>query len=264
MNVQTTNSIAVGESTAELILRLALDVGEGMLKNGGEVSRVENTVARICRAWGADHVEVFSIISVINASVHMPNGTRSTQMRRIHATGTDMYKLELLNALSRDICEHKIAPEEVDARIGQIKRARAYHPYTAIPASAVAASAFAVFFGGGLSEALVALFIGALLGVIDLSATGRINDLAKTLVSAFVAGLLSSVAALLLGGADSGIIMIGTIMLLVPGVAFGTALRDLLCGDLIAGGLKTMQAILASLMIAFGYLLSMAVMGGAL
>ena len=77
-----------GESTAEAILRRALDVGSGMLKNGGEVSRVENTVARICRAWGAEHVEVFSIISVIHASVHMPDGTRSTQMRRILATGT--------------------------------------------------------------------------------------------------------------------------------------------------------------------------------
>lgn len=41
------------ESLAETVLRLALDVGEGMLKNGGEVSRVENTIERICRAWGA-------------------------------------------------------------------------------------------------------------------------------------------------------------------------------------------------------------------
>ena len=251
-------------STAETILRLALDVGEGMLKNGGEVSRVENTVARICRAWGAEHVEVFSIISVIHASVHMPNGTRSTQMRRILATGTDMYKLELLNGLSRDICAHKIALGEVDACIARIKRTRAYHPYMAIPASAVAAGAFAVFFGGGLAEAVTALVIGALLGIIELFAAGRVNDLAKTLVSAFLAGLFSSVAALLLPGADSGVIMIGTIMLLVPGVAFGTALRDLLCGDLLAGGLKTVQAVLAALMIAFGYLLSMAVMGGVL
>ena len=74
------------ESLAETVLRLALDVGEGMLKNGGEVSRVENTIERICRAWGAEHVEVFSIVSMINATVHMPDGTRSSQMRRIRAT----------------------------------------------------------------------------------------------------------------------------------------------------------------------------------
>ena len=57
-------------------------------------------------------------------------------------------------------------------------------------------------------------------------------------------------------------IMIGTIMLLIPGVSFGTAFRDLMCGDFIAGTLKTVQCILAALMIAAGYLLSMFVMGG--
>ncbi len=243
---------------------LALDVGEGMLKNGGEVSRVESTIERICRAYGAVHVEVFSIISVINASVHMPDGTQSAQMRRIRSTGTDMYKLELFNEISRDICADTPPLAAVDARIREAKGRTAYPKWAAVPASAVAAAAFAVFFGGGVAEAVAALLIGALLGAIDLFAANRVNELAKTVVSAFAAGLLSSIAALLVSSADSGIIMIGTIMLLVPGVAFGTALRDLLCGDLIAGGLKTMQACLAALMIAFGYLLSMAVMGGAI
>ncbi|MBR2464474.1 MAG: threonine/serine exporter family protein [Clostridia bacterium] len=252
------------ESLAETVLRLALDVGEGMLKNGGEVSRVENTIERICRAWGAEHVEVFSIVSMINATVHMPDGTRSSQMRRIRATGTDMYKLELLNELSREICQNHLRTDEVDARVKAIKRSAAYPRWAAVPASAVAASAFAVFFGGGWVEAVVALFIGALLGAIELFAAGHVNELAKTVLSAFVAGILSFAAALIVSGTGSGIIMIGTIMLLVPGVAFGTALRDLLCGDLIAGGLKTLQSILTALMIAFGYLLSMAVMGGAL
>ena len=50
---------------AEYLLCLALDVGEGMLKNGGEISRVEDTIERICKAYGAAHVEVFSIISFI-------------------------------------------------------------------------------------------------------------------------------------------------------------------------------------------------------
>lgn len=249
-------------SFAEEVLCLALDVGEGMLKNGGEISRVEKTVERICRAYGAVHVEVFGIISMINASVHMPDGTHSSQMRRIHATGTDMYKLELFNEISREISRDAPPLEEVDARIKEVKKRGAYPRWVAVPASGVAASAFAVFFGGGVGEAIAAFAIGAVLGVIDLFAAGRVNELAKIVIAAFVAGLLSSVAALLFNGVGSGIIMIGTIMLLVPGVAFGTALRDLLCGDLLAGSLKTVQAVLAALMIAFGYMLSMAAMGG--
>ena len=35
---------------AQYLLCLALDVGEGLLKTGGEVSRVEDTIERICYA----------------------------------------------------------------------------------------------------------------------------------------------------------------------------------------------------------------------
>lgn len=86
--------------------------------------------------------------------------------------------------------------------------------------------------------------------------------MAKTLISAFAAGVLSFAAVAVGLGQNSGAILTGTIMLLVPGLSFGTALRDLLCGDLLAGTLKSIQAFLTALMIAFGYVLSIIVMGG--
>ena len=247
---------------AEYLLCLALDVGEGMLKNGGEVSRVENTVERICRAYGAVHVEVFSIISVIHAAIRMPDGSYSSQMRRIHHTGTDLYKVELFNDISRKICNETPDLDAFDAYIKEAKHKNVYPKWITLPASAIAASAFAVFFGGELIEWLAAALIGAIIALINLLAAERINELAKAVIASFTAGILSSITALMIPGTQSSVIMIGTIMLLVPGVAFGTALRDLLCGDLLAGGLKVIQSILAALMIAFGYLVSMAVMGG--
>lgn len=247
----------------DYLLCLALDVGEGMLKNGGEVARVEQTIELICRAYGAVHVEVFSIISVINAAIRMPDGSYSSQMRRVRSTSNDLYKLELYNEISRSICREKPSLEEFDARIRQAKHKRAYPAWVSIPASAVVAGAFAVFFGGGVIECCAALVIGAVIALIDLWTAGHLNDLAKIVISSFAAGILSSLASILITGAQSSEIMTGAIMLLVPGVAFGTALRDLLCGDLIAGGLKTVQAILAALMIAFGYVLSMAALGAA-
>lgn len=245
----------------DYLLCLALDVGEGMLKSGGEVARVEQTIELICRAYGAAHVEVFSIISVINAAIRMPDGSYSSQMRRVKSTSNDLYRLELYNEISRSICRETPALAEFDERLHAVKKKRAYPAWVTVPASALAASSFAVFFGGGLFECLIAVVIGALVGVIDLALGNHLNDLAKIIISSFVAGFLSSLASVLWSSVNSGEIMIGTIMLLVPGVAFGTALRDLLCGDLIAGSLKTLQAILAALMIAFGYILSMAAIG---
>ena len=245
----------------DYLLCLALDVGEGMLKSGGEVARVEQTIERICRAYGALHVEVFSITSVINAAIRMPDGSYSSQMRRVKSSSNDLYRLELYNEISRSICEEKPELSVFDERLHDVKQKRAYSSFITVPASALAASSFAVFFGGGLFECLVAIFVGAVVGIIDITLGNHVNDLAKTIISSFTAGLLSSAAVLITASINSSEVMIGTIMLLVPGVAFGTALRDLLCGDIIAGGLKTVQSILTALMIAFGYVLSMAVVG---
>ena len=99
---------------AAYLLCLALDVGEGMLKNGGDVNRVEDTIERICRAYGAEHVEVFTIISVINAAVRMPDGSYSSQLRRVKSTSNNLGKLERLNALSREICREKPSLDDFD------------------------------------------------------------------------------------------------------------------------------------------------------
>ena len=40
------------------------------------------------------------------------------------------------------------------------------------------------------------------------------------------------------------------------------SIKDLLCGDLIAGSLKTLQACLMAIMIAFGYIVGMSLLGG--
>jgi hypothetical protein len=45
---------------------------------------------------------------------------------------------------------------------------------------------------------------------------------------------------------------------------FGTSMRDLLCGDLLAGTLKILQTIIQTLMIGFGYMLSYALIGDSL
>ena len=105
------------EDFTEDLLCLALDVGEGMLKNGAEVGRVEDTIERICKAYGAAHVEVFTIISVINAAVRMPDGSYSMQLRRVKSIDSNFSTLEKLNALSRKICSETPALADFDAQL---------------------------------------------------------------------------------------------------------------------------------------------------
>lgn len=85
-------------------LYLALNIGEQMLMCGAEVHRVEDCIRRICTAYGAVRVDVFSITSSIVVTMYGPDFGSLTQTRRISRQNTDMYRLDRLNQLSRDIC----------------------------------------------------------------------------------------------------------------------------------------------------------------
>ncbi len=245
----------------EYLLCLALDVGEGMLKNGGEVARVEDTIERICRAYGAVHVEVFTIISMINAAIRMPDGSYSSQLRRVKQTTTNLSMLEDLNALSRRICRDKPSLDEFDTMLHDINRKQPYPTWFHILSSGLVAWAFCLFFGGGIIDSAVALVVGLAVALILNYPSVRLNSMAKTVISSFVAATLAGLAFTVLPDINVDSIIIGAIMLLVPGLMFGTSMRDLMCGDLLAGTLKILQAMIQTLMIGFGYMLSYALIG---
>ena len=254
----------------EYLLCLALDVGEGMLKNGAEVARVEDTIERICHAYGAVHVEVFTIISMINAAVRMPDGSYSSQLRRVKQTTTNLDTLEGLNTLSRKICAETPSLDEFDDMLHQLKHKRTYPYAVNILSSSLAACMFCLFFGGKAVDSLITFLIGAGIFFINNYPSKRLNSMAKTVISSFFATTVAGLAYMALSAMNSSLVLnvdaiiIGAIMLLVPGMMFGTAMRDLLCGDLIAGTLKILQAFIQTFMIGFGYMLSYAMLGDGL
>ena len=245
----------------EYLLCLALDVGEGMLKNGGEVARVEDTIERICRAYGAVHVEVFTIISMINAAIRMPDGSYSSQLRRVKQTSNNLNTLEQLNALSRRVCKEKPSLDEFDAQLHKIQKEQPYPSWLHTLSSAMVSCAFCLFFGGGIVDSIVTFFVGLAVSLILNLRSHRLNSMAKTVISSFASAMLAGIAFMIFPDINVDSIIIGAIMLLVPGLMFGTSMKDLLCGDLIAGTLKMLQAFIQTLMIGFGYMLSYALIG---
>lgn len=57
-------------------------------------------------------------------------------------------------------------------------------------------------------------------------------------------------------------IIIGNIMLLIPGVALTNSIRDMISGDIMAGMLRFCEACLVSLAIAAGYIIAALIFGG--
>ncbi len=56
--------------------------------------------------------------------------------------------------------------------------------------------------------------------------------------------------------------MIGNIMLVIPGIQFTTALRDMINGDTISGLLNMSEAVLKAISVAMGFAVVLIVGGG--
>ena len=249
-------------SKADNMLRIALDVGEGLLKSGADVHRVEFTIEKICKSYGAVHVEVFSIYSLILTSVRLADGSYSAQTRRVLDISNNMLMIESYNSLSRRLCAQTPDFEEADRLIKEVKEKCKYPTWLSITGYIFAAGSFAVFFGGTLRDGVAAGLIALVIYVIDRLGFDYFNRMVKTLMTAFIAGMLSGIAVKVGLANNMNMVLVGTMMLLIPGVALGNATRDLLCGDTIAGSLKVVQSFITAIVIAIGYALSIIVMGG--
>ena len=239
---------------AGTILDIALELGAETLRMGGEIHRVEDTVTRVCRAYGAERVDVFAITSLITAEVRMPDGSYATRNRRVPVTYNHLARLEALNALSRTICRKPISAQEVHRRIEAIRQYRPVPEWLCYLGGPMATGGFAIFFGGSLMDGLAAAVIGVILTLFARLRPMQINGMVKTLISSFAAGILSVLCVHLHFGDHVDKIIIGTIMLEIPGLSFGNSLRDMLSGDTLAGAMRFIQTILQALMIALGYM----------
>ena len=248
--------------TLELVSR-ALDMGEAMLLCGSEVSRVEDTITRILKSYGAVQVDVFTIISFISLTAVFENGITETQIRRvsIKAYSTDFSRLESLNALSRELCAKKPPLSAIGEKLTNLasfpKKAVSKQLYRSF-GYLLSGAAFTLFFGGDLKDALSAGLCALWVWLLDLLL--KKLDLQR-LFHAFLISFLAGAAAYLCVqagvGSHPGKIMMGVIMVLIPGIAMTNSMRDVLIGDTISGILRLVEAVLIACAVAGGFALSL-------
>ena len=250
--------------TKEQLLSCALDIGEQMLISGAEVGRVEAAVRYIGEAYGCTRTDVFTITSSIVVTMWDEAGESSTQTRRITGTQTDLDKLHKLNALSREICTETPEYAYVQQRLQEICKATGFPLWVEVLSSGLIAGAFAVFFGGGWTDGLVAGGLGLCLRLLTtLLQKIDANQIIVNVVASFVVSI-STIALVRWGlGRDIDKILIGNIMLLIPGIALTNSLRDMISGDIMTGMLRFLDAVLVAAAIAAGYILAAQLLGGA-
>lgn len=119
--------------------------------------------------------------------------------------------------------------------------------------SGVGSGCFCYLFGGDLTDSLAAFLAGFLLYIFVLKISGPyLSKISRNLCG----GALVTFLCILFHSHGLGhtlsYIVIGSIIPLVPGVAFTNGIRDIASGDYISGAVRLLDAILVFLCIAIG------------
>lgn len=242
------------EINQDKILSLAMDIGKSMIKCGAEINRVEETIIRVCKAYDIAQIDVFSIISMINVTVTDQDGNTFSQMRRVYSSSTNFGKLEKLNALSRRICDSKITIEQARERLDEINSEKNRFHVTSCIGHMLAAGAFTLFFGGSILDAVAAMPIALVIYLMNTYIKTRgMNKLFYTALCSALCGFLAFLFVKIGFGNNADMIMIGDIMLIIPGLMLINSIREMLCGDLMSGLLRMTESIVLSMSIACGF-----------
>ena len=235
------------------ILDLATDVGYELAMAGAETFRVEDSVSRILESYGLSS-DVFAIPNYLVVSILTDTGKPVTRMRRIGYHSNDLDAVERLNSLSRAICSEHPSPEEGSQWLHQLlESARTYSFPVKLLSYFAGGAGFGVLFGCTLRDSILAGFCGILIGLVQSAmAYLKANPFFTTLASAF----LMSFAAY--SAVDMGLtqhpdgIIVGALMILVPGLLFTNAMRDFIYGDTNSGINRLVQVFLIAVAIALG------------
>ena len=235
-----------------------MNIGEAMYQCGGEISRIEDSLHRLGKKYGAKHVSVYAITSSIVLTAEFENDFSVTQIRRITGRGSiDCQKMEKLNQLCRDCEENPIPVEQLQEKVLKLLQEEPNRTMVYL-GQFIAAVAFTFFFGGNAKDAIVAA-----VGVFVICLMERYvrqfcsAELFFNIITSFVTGVVVNVISLFVSGLHVNQILIGDIMVLIPGIAITNSIRYILSGDIISSFEKLMDSLMQAFGIAAGFMLSL-------
>ncbi|MGM9971022.1 MAG: threonine/serine exporter ThrE family protein [Anaeroplasmataceae bacterium] len=240
------------------VLDYAMLIAKKMISCGAEIQRVEGTVKYICNAYGAKKVDVFAIPSMLMATVESDDLYYTTKVKIVKNVSNNFLLLERLNSLSRYICEHKPSIEEIEDLIKDVDQYKK-PKYTWLPivGTTLGGSILSVYFGGTFRDFLACLIVTLIMSLIIYFQKRVVNQFISTFLLALIGGLFSVLVCKIGIGQNVNYVMIGCIMILIPGIMLSIAFKDLFTGDLLSGVLRIVSSLITALMIALGFSVSL-------
>jgi len=236
-----------------LLMELVSRIGCGIAMGGAETYRVEESVNRILSAYGVDS-RVYSVPNSLIITIVIPGQPPMTQLCRMERKGNDLDAVEQYSNLGRRICAQKPDLETAMQWLQETEQKRKHYKLPVVLLGYIlVAWGFCIFFGGSVLDSVCAAVCGLLLGVAEhFMGKLKSNVFFQKIAAAFLIAVLAyGISALgWIPNVDASVI--GTLMLLVPGLLFTNAMRDMIYGDTNSGVNRVVEALLIAVAVALG------------
>ncbi|RVU55175.1 threonine/serine ThrE exporter family protein [Anaerosphaera multitolerans] len=238
---------------AKNLMTLAIYAGKLLVKNGAEIYRVEDTMQRICSsATNIDSVDVYVLTSGIFISLEY-DGEIMNNFKKVKSSTINLEKIAEVNDFSRKFVSDNISYNEGMNILEKIDSNFNINSKVLNLSAGWLAGFFSLLFGGNIKD-----FISAFL--ITTFVSHFLNRITKFdftfFVYNFIGSFIITVLAILFTkinlASNYNMVVIGSIMILVPGVPSTNAARDIMNGDFLSGLMGLAKTIFLGLAIALG------------
>lgn len=245
----------------ERLLKVAVDFGTILLGSGAEIYRVEESMQRILKAYGIEEAEVFAIPHLILTTIVTPDKRTITRSKRVYFRDSNFDRISAANDLVRQVCATTPPLNDVFEQLSILRKRPIYSTATRVVFSALTGLSFTLLFQGNLLDGFVTAFAIIISRMICVQMERfHANSFFVTIIASFIHTLIAYAMLSIFPSLQVDRVIMGTLMILVPGVAFTTALRDIIAKDLLAGIIEGMEALLVATAIAIGSTLGFLVM----
>lgn len=235
------------------VMETALLAGHILLENGAEISRVEETFDRICRHYGVESGSAFVLSNGIFTTAGDAREGYFAKVQHIPVSGTHLNRVAAVNQLSREMEQGRYTIRQLRGALETIQSMPEKKKSTQILASGVGSAAFCCLFGGDIRDMGAAFLAGLLLyGYVLFISAPHLSKIVGNIGGGALVTFVCGFCYLLGFGNHLNFMIIGSIMPLIPGVAFTNGIRDIADGDYISGSVRMLDAMLVFFGIAIG------------
>lgn len=239
------------EDLENKVLNLANKAGKIALENGAETYRVETIISKICKYFNLEP-QCFVAITGIITSVRNQKGDSFCSVERVTSRTTNLNRVHMINNIVRNLNQYDFV--ELEKAVDDVKNVnRRYNKLINCMAYCLGAFFFTLLFNGQIPDAITASIGGGVIFIIsDFATKLQSNSFFLNTLGGFLCTLISYMGVKLGITKTVSYSTIGTIMLLVPGIALTNAIRDMIAGDLLSGISRAIEAFLIGVALACG------------